>query len=143
MYLLRDFGFSLRHSALQVAATHAELDWNVAAVILVIDKRCPCLFDDLCHLLERHVRAVRGTHGNMSDRVDIGAILGGKAHDDIKALLAVQDLCHRLSTDGCLYRAIDITREHAIARCQLAVGSDEQIRLPKRTKHAEVSDPRD
>src|SRR4029453_14193189 len=52
MHLLCNFGFGLRNSALQVAATHAELDWNIAAVILVKDKRCPGLFDDLCHLLE-------------------------------------------------------------------------------------------
>src|SRR6266540_2403319 len=55
-YLLGNFCFSLRNRALQVTATHAELDRDVAHVIFVIDKRGARLLDDLRHLFKRHVR---------------------------------------------------------------------------------------
>jgi hypothetical protein len=74
LHFLGDLRLRVGDRSDQVAAPDRELHRHVAAPVLAIDRRRSFHAGDRCELAERDIIAVRGLHGDLADRLDIGSV---------------------------------------------------------------------
>src|SRR6267143_902870 len=127
-------------STIRVAAEHRELHRRVAPAVLATDHVRTVLGGDGRQLAERDAAAVRRRHGDAPERGQVAAVLWQPAHGEREALLAVEDLRHRLPADGGLHHRLDVARIEPVAFALRPVGDDLDARLPHRADEAEVVD---
>ena len=127
----------------EVAPADRELHGRVALSVFAVDDVGPVLDPDVGDLAQGNGLAVRRGHGDLPDRLEVGAVGRQPADDEVEALLALVDLRERLPADGRLDDGPDIADVEAVARREAAVGRDADVRLAEGRKQAQVVDAGD
>ena len=130
----------LGDGARQVASAHAELDRTVAHAVFAVDHRRALRRPDVGDLAERDRRPVGRGDGDLANRLEAHSILRLPSNRQVEELLALVDLRDRLTADRRLDDRVHVARVQAVARALLAQRRDLDVRLPERTKEAEVGD---
>ena len=130
----------------EVAVPDAELDRDVALVVLTVDVRRPGdVRVDLGQLPERDpgpglaVGSPGVSTGMRLMTVGVVAEVDRQAEDDVVELLPLDHLRERLAADGHLDGRLDVGDVHAVAGAGLAVDPDLQVGLAEDVEQARRS----
>ena len=109
-------GLQVGDGGLQIAATHGELDGDVASSGLAKDLEAAFADGDVGDLCQRNPVAVRCGHQDLANCLRCVAIALRIANGEVKAPLALDDLRDGSSADGCLHDGVDVAGEDPVAR---------------------------
>ena len=144
MLLLR-----LLHRTRQVAAAHAELDRDIAFLMLAVDEGRARDQPDIGDRRQRHGNGrapgrVGGVHDNMPDGVQAVAVLRRQPHDDgiIAVAARLIQIARGLAADRRLDHRIDVAGGQPEARGPRPVDPDLDGGLAQRIEHRQIGDAR-
>ncbi len=138
LHLLADFFDGLPYRAAQVASAHAVLNRDIARVAFAVNRRRAIIQRNVAHLAQGHALARRRKNSDAANILHRRPELRLIADGQVIALLADQDLAHRLSTHRSFHRVLNVAHVDSEAIRRRAIHHQIHVRLSAHLKCSEI-----
>ncbi len=145
MHFLRNPALGLDYGAAKIAAANAELDRNVALLLLAVDEGRTRHQIDGRHLAQRYLCDLIGDwilyrDGQATNRLYALPVFRRQSNNQREVPVAplLIEIARSLSADGGLNGCIDVARGESITRGCLPIDVDTERRLPQRREYRKV-----